>query len=95
MKYIFAILCSIFLPVFSLNEITPKFCINCKFFKKKFGSDDKYAKCLLFTNIQYDKDYLVTGLKHIDYYFCSTARDCDNMCGKEGKMFKDVLETNK
>lgn len=94
MKYIFVILCSILLPAFSLKEITPKFCINCKFFKKDLGSDDKYAKCLFFTNIKYDNDYLVNGLKIIDYHYCSIARNNDNMCGKEGKMFKDALETN-
>ena len=32
MKNILIIICSIILPVFSFNEITPKFCINCKFF---------------------------------------------------------------
>jgi hypothetical protein len=31
---------------------------------------------------------LVTGTNTDEYYFCSTARDSNDMCGEEGKYYK-------
>ena len=91
---------SILLSVFSLNP-TPKFCINCKFFTKSLNSEFKYGKCALFPTIKYkevyalfplekhDLQYLVCGIRNTDYFYCSTARSCDKMCGIEGKKYEE------
>jgi len=89
MKNIFIIICSIIIPVFSLKEITPNLCINCKFFMNNFISGNTYGKCSFFPKKETkDVDYLVTGIKKdATYSFCSIARDYDDMCGKEGKKY--------
>lgn len=88
MKNIFFIICSTILTVFSLNEITPKLCINCKFFTNNFLKNNRYGKCTLYPTTKIDVDYYVTGIKKdFDFYYCSIVRDSDNMCGKEGKKF--------
>jgi len=75
-------------PIFSLKG--HKICINCKYFKKDFLSNDNFGKCALFPKEIYNTDYLVDG-KRIkqknEYYYCSTARSSDDMCGKSGKQF--------
>jgi hypothetical protein len=94
MKNIFVIIFSIILPVFSLTEITPKFCINCKFFRNSFLNDKKFGKCSLFPKDEKrDINYYVTGIeKDIEFYYCSIARSYDNMCGKEGKKYINLSE---
>jgi hypothetical protein len=87
MYHIFLIVCSI---VFA-NAIEPKFCINCKYFKKDFFKLDEFAKCQAFPIIPDNNDYLVTGIEKkqiIDYHYCSTARNFDSMCGQEGKKYE-------
>lgn len=97
MKNIFLILCSFIMPVRSLSEITPKLCVNCKYFKHSFLGN-KYGKCTLFPKDQDEDniDFFVTGKN--DFMYCSTARIADDMCGKEGTKYihkpnklKDVL----
>ena len=88
MKSILLIICSILLPVFSLNEFSPKICINCKFFKNSVMIDNKFGKCSLYPTTERDDDFFVTGIdKNVDYYYCSTVRNNDDMCGKEGKRY--------
>ena len=90
MKNIFIVICSVIIPVFSVKEITPNLCINCKFFMNDFISGNKYGKCSFFpkTETKMDIDYLITGSKKDStYQFCSIARDYDDMCGKEGKKY--------
>jgi len=75
--------------ILSLIE-KPKLCINCKFFRHNFlvhNQDPDYGKCSLFTK-KID-DNLVTGITNYnkEYYFCSTAREFDNMCGKDAKYY--------
>ena len=74
-------------PLFAVpNE---KFCKDCKFFKKDFFSETKYGHCSRFP-FQLTNNYLVDGVKDTSptsYYFCSTARSSDDMCGPEGKYF--------
>jgi hypothetical protein len=95
MKNILIIICCIILPVFSFNEITPKFCINCKFFKNSIFRNNVYGKCSLFPKTERHIDYFVTGIdKNIDFYYCSVARNYDHMCGKEGTKFIDKLSKN-
>jgi len=100
MKYIITIICSIILPIFSLTEITPNLCVNCKFFRHgsqsgKIVSDNKYGKCALYpvvTNTQKTVDFLVTGVKDIeitDYIYCTTARKFSHMCGTEGRLYEN------
>ena len=69
-------------PIFSL-----KLCIHCKHFIKNDKSE--YGKCELFTKMNMDT-FVVNGEKHdnIDYYYCSTARQFDTMCGEKGKYYK-------
>ena len=92
MKYIFLILLSNLLHTFALGpQSDPKFCKNCKFFvKPNFLLGDKFGKCQIFSSKKEDY-YLVDGHREdIDeYYYCSTARNSDRMCGPEGKKYVD------
>ena len=91
MKYFF-----IYLSLLSLislsNSTNPKLCVDCKFFKRDlFGN--KFGKCFLFekTEIADKNDFLVDGIvrrKNVKYHYCSTARQSDNMCGKDGKLYE-------
>lgn len=47
MKYIFIIMCSIILPIFSLKVTKPKLCINCKYFITDYDNG-KYGKYSFF-----------------------------------------------
>ena len=89
----------IILPIFCLKEITPKICVNCKFFKNSFTSDNrlrdnKYGKCSFFSTVEKHTNinFLVTGIQEINYFYCSTAREYNDMCGKEGKMYVKKTE---
>ena len=78
----------------SPSLIKPKLCKDCAFFTKDFFTTNKFGKCALFPKDEYkptNKYYLVDGMKvvnNVDYYFCATARECENMCGMEGKLYK-------
>jgi hypothetical protein len=52
---------------------------------------DTFGKCSAFRkNTDYNKiDYLVSGKQKIEYKFCSTARENEDLCGKEGKMYME------
>jgi hypothetical protein len=88
-KYIL-ILLNIVLSTKSLKQY--KFCTNCKYFIN-YNKDQKYGKCLQFpSNID---NYLVTGNKlDLEYYYCTTARSSDNMCGVNGTKYeeKDLIK---
>ena len=94
MKNIIGIIFSIIIPVFSLKEVAPKLCVNCKFFMNDFISGNKYGKCSLFPKTETEMHIdLVTGIKKdAKYHFCSIARDYDDMCGKEGKQYVNKLD---
>ena len=69
------------------------------------SGDATFGKCLLFPKYEliseYEKrselmNFLVSGYdKHNpkkekeDYYFCTTARGTENMCGKTGKRYEE------
>ena len=98
MKNILVIIFSVIIPVFSLNEITPKLCVHCKFFTNNFLDDSKFGKCSLFLKSEMDIDigYFVTGIKNKnDLQYCSIARNYDNMCGKEGKKYVNKRDKKK
>ena len=88
MIFVCALVSLLLLPILSLKEMKPKLCINCK----HFITDDrtgKFGKCSLFpTRKPSDLYDLVTGVeRNTEYMYCSTTRDRDNLCGKEGKMY--------
>ena len=69
--------------------IKPKLCINCKFFTKDFFSSNEFGKCTLYPIQRDNIDFLVVGIKKKknDFYYCSTSRKFNDMCGNEGKYF--------
>jgi len=92
MKNNFMILYAIILSQLSASQITPKLCIDCKFYKKEFFTFSEFGKCSLFPRENYNDDFLVNGNKNknnkIEYHYCSTSRQFDHMCGKEGKFYE-------
>jgi hypothetical protein len=71
---------SIFLP--SLAFETPQLCLFCKY---SFHTKNiKFSKCSLFPKIKEPSE----NDEPMTYYTCYTARNVDNMCGKEGKRFE-------
>jgi len=95
MNYVILIFYSIILPIISLKQkqIKPKLCINCKYFITD-NDTGKFGKCSLFPKKAVKINYLVNGINGIndindnEYYFCSTSRDTNDMCGEEGKYFE-------
>ena len=91
MKYLFFIICSIILSPFLARQIKPKFCVDCKHFKKNSFNTNKYGQCTLFVIEEQDDYFLVDGNtndNNIKYHYCRIARKFDNMCGEEGKFFE-------
>jgi len=86
MNYIFTILSILFLPILSLK---PKLCIHCKYFITD-NDTGKFGKCSLFPKKENDIYMLVNGIHkdNIEYHYCSTSRELEHMCGKEGKLYK-------
>ena len=80
------------LSIFSCSElIKPKLCITCKHFIKNYFTGNKFGKCSLLPIEIENNDFLVDGSgenKKMDYNYCSIARQYDNMCGKEGKLYE-------
>jgi hypothetical protein len=72
----------------------PKFCVDCQHFIP-YWSGAGYAKCTAFPRTNYvtkaaETNYLVSGVYpkvNIEYFHCSTAREMEDMCGKQGKFF--------
>ena len=90
MNYIYLILFFNILPAFSYNT-KPNLCIDCKFFTKEFLKDNKFGKCTFFPIEKSSTDYLVDGTRGFEpteYFYCSTARSSERMCGEEGKHFE-------
>ena len=78
-------------PLFIVNQDQNiKFCKDCKFFTKDFLPQIKFGHCSHFP-YQPSDDYLVDGLKDTSpnsYYYCTTARSSERMCGAEAKYFE-------
>ena len=73
----------------------PKLCINCKFFIPGETGNDNLGKCSItphYLDTPTTKYSLVTGesnqVINTEYYYCSTARTFENMCGPDGKHYK-------
>ena len=90
MKYLFVILYYLLLLVLS-NSTKPKLCVDCKFFRKNFYGNE-FGTCSLFTRYEISDDsFLVDGKQRktiVKYNYCSTARQQDSMCGKDGKLYE-------
>jgi hypothetical protein len=79
--------CYLLLSIFLFSVTTtnsyntkPKLCINCKYFVSSIITNtEEFGKCSLFP--LHNNNFLVTGQKIEDYYYCSTARTWENMCG--------------
>lgn len=66
-------------------------CINCQHFKNDWRTPAQFGKCMLFPTEPLATYNLVSGIKtkqFTDYYHCVVARKYENMCGKEGNMYK-------
>lgn len=90
MKYIFLIISHTILSTFSINP-NPKLCVDCKFFRGELFLGNKFARCSLFPTEEINHDFLVDGSKknkQIKYGYCSVARQFDDMCGNEGKLYE-------
>jgi len=69
---------------------TNKFCKDCRFYIKN-TKNPEYSKCYRFPKIEDNDYYLVTGIKsdtNTEYYYCSTARFSENLCGERGKKYE-------
>lgn len=87
MKQILIAICSILLPILSLKIPNAKLCIHCKHFIPH-RTDNTYAKCSAFLPSEYEILLLITGIEDPNhYYYCSTTRGSNYMCGKEGKQY--------
>lgn len=78
----------------SLRVSTNKFCKNCRFYIEDL-KDPQYSKCYRFPKIDNTDNYLVTGIesdKNTEFYYCSTARMSDLLCGEEGKKYETKLK---
>ena len=65
-------------------------CVNCQHFTNLY-TDVQFGKCTLFPNESIETYELVRGFQpkqHTEYYHCAVARTFEDLCGKEGKMFK-------
>ena len=89
MKRILGSICSI-MTVRSLKEITPKLCVNCKFFISDSFKGTEYGRCSLFKKQGMDND---SGKD--SFLYCLTARTYEDLCGKEGKKYVNKLDNNK
>jgi hypothetical protein len=80
-----------FLFLLFLSKINAeKFCVNCIHYKKPFIGNKLFGKCNVFQNeVDVDKkiDYLVSGKKDIEFIYCLTARQDENLCGEKGKYY--------
>lgn len=77
--------------ILSTGAIKPNLCINCKHFRYDFFTGKQFGKCILFPKVEEKNTYyLVNGQdnKPTDYHFCSIARNYNDMCGIEGKLFE-------
>lgn len=92
----------IFLIIIPLSlSIEIKACVNCK--HVIIDPDIYYSKCFLFPKVTKENEFeknkkmlelAVTGIGEIPdvqpntFYYCSTAREINNMCGLTGSKFE-------
>ena len=82
----------------TLTVDPPPFCVDCVHMLPHIAGPT-YAKCRLFTKYttRAATEYMVTGKFVADdtenYYYCTTARDSDSMCGRNGTRFTPLNNT--
>ena len=64
----------------------PKLCINCKYFITNSKSGDEYGKCSAFP-VENPKFLIDDVVRNDEFYYCSTARTWNDLCGKIGKKY--------
>jgi hypothetical protein len=88
---------SITTPKVKKNQ--PKFCVNCKYFMPS-DTDNQYGKCSMFPTFPTgtsNPKFLVTGTPVVtdSYYYCTTARGNNNLCGELAKKYKKIRKNAK
>ena len=64
-----------------------KFCINCKYFiNDSMSGKTEFGKCSLF--LTETGRFFVDGKNTDSYYYASTVRGSESLCGQEGKYYK-------
>lgn len=75
------------------HGITSKLCIHCKHFKIDSLSGPEFSRCNALPMPHSNSLYFVTGKLNLkDYWYCSTARSSDTLCGNSGKLFEKLDE---
>ena len=88
MNYIILIISLLCVSSISLQQHTqPKLCINCKYFISD-NANNEFSKCSFLPTHEGKINFLVAGINQDKYYYCSTARDSNNMCGEDGKHYE-------
>jgi hypothetical protein len=93
MRFVF--LTILYIVATAITPRNPKLCVDCKFFRKSLFRSNTYGVCTLFPKEDVSAEeaihFLVDGIdkkKNTEYYYCSTARSFDDMCGRNGTMFE-------
>jgi len=75
--------------------ISQKICVNCRFYLKNNNPNNpQLGKCSYFTKKNDNSIFLVTGEydKNVEYYYCSTARMSEDMCGEQGIKYEEKMK---
>lgn len=88
-------ICFLFLFfVLSHSMKSHKLCINCKHFINNIDNHTKFGKCALLFRYE-NSFFLVNGEDDIivkrNHYYCNTARNDEDLCGKEGKLYQQKV----
>ena len=72
------------------HALTPKLCIHCKHFIVNHEVGIEFGKCRMLPRT--DTNFLVTGktIYKEDYWYCSKARQYEELCGEKGKHYEIV-----
>jgi len=74
------------------NSSKPKLCINCRYFIP-CDLSTSYSKCSQFPRSDITTNFLVSGnydYVRSNYYYCSSARSREDMCGTNGTKYKKI-----
>jgi len=74
------------------HALTPKLCIHCKHFMANREVGIEFGKCRILPKKPIDTNLFVTGktIYKEYYWYCSTARQYENLCGEKGKQFEKI-----
>ena len=85
--HLFTLLCMYMVLLTNSLKVTPKLCINCKYFIQPKNARDEFGKC---AKLPFESSkFLVDGIvRDDDFYSCYTARSMDRLCGKNAKEYR-------